>query len=242
MRKSYRRRMTALLAFVSAATLAVPTAVAATGDDASNPRYVVTVENLTEGQPFTPPVLATHRPSTSVFTMGAAATAGVRGLAENGDVPGLLAELGSDRHVGSVTVADANGPVMPGSSVTVESDAPTGYPHVSVASMLICTNDGFTGADSLRLPTPGRESTTVLVGAYDAGTELDTEAFADLVPPCGPLTGVDSGGQGTGTSNPALAEGGVIRAHAGVVGVADLLPDLHGWQDPVARITVTLVD
>ena len=46
---------------------------------------------------------------------------------------------------------------------------------------------------------------------------------------------------GTGTSNPALAEGGVIAHHAGILGGADLVPAIHGWDvnAPVARITVT---
>ena len=36
---------------------------------------------------------------------------------------------------------------------------------------------------------------------------------------------------GTGVSNPALAEGGVIRRHEGIQGVDDLSPSIHGWTD-----------
>jgi hypothetical protein len=38
-----------------------------------------------------------------------------------------------------------------------------------------------------------------------------------------------------------LAEGGVITHHAGILGGADLVPTIHGWDvnAPVARITVT---
>lgn len=240
MQKSYRRRVVPLLAFVVLAAFAVPTAVAAHQSDEGVRTYVITVENLTDGQPLTPPVLATHRAATSVFTVGRAASGGIRGLAENGDVPGLVGELGAADHIGGITVADAVGPVLPGGSVTVEVSTSEGNQRLSIASMLICTNDGFTGVDSLKLPTGRDGSTTAYLGAYDAGTELNTEAFADLVPPCGPLTGVDSGGQGTGMSNPALAEGGVIAAHPGVAGVADLLPGLHGWADPVAKVTISL--
>jgi hypothetical protein len=42
-------------------------------------------------------------------------------------------------------------------------------------------------------------------------------------------------------SNPALAEGGVIHHHPGIAGVADLVPAIHGWTDPVAEITVERV-
>jgi hypothetical protein len=43
---------------------------------------------------------------------------------------------------------------------------------------------------------------------------------------------------GTGMSNPALAENGVIRMHPGVVGNDDLDASLHGFSSPVGRITI----
>ena len=80
-------------------------------------------------------------------------------------------------------------------------------------------------------------------GSVDsAGTEVNTEDFADLVPPCPALTGVMSTDMGTGMSNPALAENGVIRHHDGVAGGDDLQAGLHGWQDPVARVTIRRTD
>jgi len=63
-----------------------------------------------------------------------------------------------------------------------------------------------------------------------------------LVPPCPALTGVSSDDSGSGASNPALAEGGVVRYHAGVHGVADLVPAIHDWNRSVAKITVTRID
>jgi hypothetical protein len=104
--------------------------------------------------------------------------------------------------------------------------------------MLICTNDGFTGVDGVRLPKSGR-TVTFMTAGYDAGTEINTEDFADIVPPCQGLMGVSSGEPGTGTSNPALAEGGVIMHHEGIQGGSDLVPAVHGWRDPVARITIS---
>jgi hypothetical protein len=40
-------------------------------------------------------------------------------------------------------------------------------------------------------------------------------------------------------SNPDLAEDGVIHPHGGVEGGEDLLPEVHDWEDPVGRITIT---
>jgi hypothetical protein len=116
--------------------------------------------------------------------------------------------------------------------------AGTGAKFLSFASMLICTNDGFTGVDSLQLPDGTGERVVVRTNGYDAGTERNTEDFADIVPPCQGLVGVSSGEPGTGVSNPSLAEGGVIHHHGGIAGGADLVPAIHGWSDPVAEVTV----
>jgi hypothetical protein len=160
----------------------------------------------------------------------------------------MIAQLGSDKHVADSVAAAAPlvpsglpGSAMFGDSVTLTVIASEGAKFLSFASMLICTNDGFTGIDSLRLPGAIGESVTVESAGYDAGTELNTEDFADIVPPCQALVGISSGEPGTGTSNPALAEGGVIHHHPGIAGGADLVPAIHGWADPVAEIIVTRV-
>jgi hypothetical protein len=100
--------------------------------------------------------------------------------------------------------------------------------------MLICTNDGFSGLDSIKLPN---KKVTVLSVAYDARTESNTEMFKNIVPPCQALIGV-TGDAGTGMSDPFLAESGVIIPHAGIIGGGDLLPGVHGWGDPVAKIVI----
>ena len=51
------------------------------------------------------------------------------------------------------------------------------------------------------------------------------------MPPC------DGLGQ-TGESNPSLAEGGVVKPHAGIIGGADLSPAIHGWTGPVLKVTI----
>lgn len=241
MQRPYWRRLAAVLTFGLVAALAAPTAAGAYGHSTER-TYLVTIENLTDGQPFTPPVAATHSKKVGVFSVGDAASAAVQGLAENGDVPGLAGELGANKKVSDVVVADAAGPVLPGGSITFEITSERGQRRLSIASMLICTNDGFTGLDGLRLPRAGGVPTEVYLNAYDAGTEVNTELFGDLVPPCGPLTGAHDGSLGTGASNPALAENGVITTHPGIVGGADLDPAVHDWDDPVAKVTITRID
>jgi hypothetical protein len=43
-------------------------------------------------------------------------------------------------------------------------------------------------------------------------------------------------------SNPALAEGGVITLHLGIMGGDDLLIGTHDWVDPVAKVIITRME
>ncbi len=229
----------ALLAIVAVSpTLAAP----------KHRTFEVTITNLTSGQAFTPPLIATHRGSTHLFQVGRQANLGTQEIAENGNLSQFLGTLGSDQAISDVTAADA--PLVPVGSplfgmfsdtVTLTIAAGPGAQFLSYESMLICTNDGFTGVDGLKLPNQVGASVTVNGAGYDAGTEINTEDFADIVPPCQALIGVSSADAGTGMTNPDLAEDGVIRHHGGIAGGDDLLPGVHGWTDPVVEITVERV-
>ncbi len=194
--------------------------------------YRVTVTNLTHGQPMTPFVVAAHSGSTAIFEAGAPASAGLQSVAENGGIPNLVAELGANSGVGDVAVA-GSAPFGYGESVSAYIDSTPGARKLSVAGMLICTNDGFGAINSLQL-NANDQATVVYGAAYDAGTEINTENYEDLVPPC------DGLGQ-TGMSNPALAENGVVQHHQGIQGVGDLTPGQHGWDGPVIKVVVERV-
>lgn len=202
--------------------------------------YRVTITNLTTaGQPFTPPLAVTHRKPASLFTVGSPASHALQEIAENGNLAPMVEWLSGAKHVADLVVAAGDPPpLFPGSSVSFDLSVERGAKYLSFVSMLICTNDGFTGIDGLRLPREVGGTGQAYTGAYDAGTEMNTEDFVDLVPPCPALTGVDTDDEGTGMSDPALAEGGVIRHHPGIQGVADLVPSLHGWENPVAHVWV----
>lgn len=238
---------TALL-FTAACQEDIPTSIDVTEPDfartgpASSATYEITVTNLTSGQPFTPPLAVTHRRPLEIFEVGTAAAIGIREIAENGNLGPLAGALTDDKHVADLVIAAGSPPpILPGTARTFTISSDQGAKYVSFVSMLICTNDGFTGVNAARLPGDVGESIMLDAGAYDAGSEVNTEDFADLVPPCAPLTGVPSSDVGTGASNPALAEGGVVHPHVGIQGIDDLLPGVHGWTDPVALIEVTRI-
>jgi hypothetical protein len=238
-----------LLATAAAVAVALLAIGAGTVGADSTRTYEVTITNRTGGQPLTPPAVATHRKQADVFEVGDPASTGIKEIAENGYLTPLLAALGTDSGVFEAFAAPG-GPLVPvgtpGSAMfdeltTFMIDGGPGSKYFSYVSMLICTNDGFTGVDSLRLPKNVGDTVSVDSDAYDAGTESNTEYFGDIVPPCQGLIGV-TGDPGTGESNPMLAEGGVITHHGGIVGgVEDLLPGTHGWTDPVATITIERV-
>ncbi len=216
-----------------------PTAVSGTSLH-SSAEYEVAVRNITSGQPFTPPLVATHNENIDMFTVGHAASNGIQQLAENGNLGLLIDILNASSDVADVVVAVAGDPppVMPGQTVKFRITTAPGKHHISFASMLICTNDGFTGLDSEQLPRHVGDYVSFSLSGYDAGTEVNTEDFADIVPPCQPLIGISSDDEGTGETNPALAENSVIKHHSGVQGGDDLVSGVHGWSNPIGKVRI----
>jgi hypothetical protein len=120
---------------------------------------------------------------------------------------------------------------------TFEITAGANANRLSLAVMLICTNDGFTGLSAVKLPG-GFRPAVFEVGAWDAGTEQNNERFPQIVDACtqaGPVKNPPDG-------NGRVATGGVILPHPNIQGVGDLSVALHGWSFPVARITVQRVN
>jgi hypothetical protein len=218
--------------------------------------YRVTIRNLTSGQPLSPPVVATHREEDELFEVGEPASVGVREIAENGNNAPILAFLEANPFGTVSDFDDSPVPLFPKGTpggvqdppsppefpdeVTLTLSADKHARHLSVVTMLVCTNDGFTGVNGLRLPKKAGQSVSVRTAGYDAHTEVNDEDLAHIVPPC-QLIGVSSGEPGMDVSSPALAEGGVIAHHEGIEGGSDLVPSVHGWSDPVAEIRVTAV-
>lgn len=231
-----------ILAVVMMLLIATTSAGFASANQAT---YEITITNLVEeGQPFTPPLVVVHRQPAELFRVGHPASFQLKEIAENGNLGPMLMLLEGNKHIYDfeVAVSGAVPPLMPGESVTVTLTGDEGAKYLSWVSMLICTNDGFTGLNTVRLPKKVGDQVSFYSSAYDAGTEINTEDFADIVPPCQALVGVTSGDTGTGTSNPALAENGVIHHHPGILGIADLIPAIHGWDNPVALTVIKRVD
>lgn len=205
--------------------------------------YKVTITNITPGQPITPPLLVTHNKDVEIFTVGEKTSYELSQLSENGTFEPLVEMLTGK--AGIVDIVTGKTPLVPandpgntglGYSETFTISANTESRYLSFASMLVCTNDGFAGVDSIKLPYFSQK--TVYAAAYDTRTEMNTEDFADMVPPCQGAIGVSSGEEGTGASDSSLTEDGIIIPHPGIIGGDDLIPSIHGWNGPVVKIDI----
>lgn len=198
--------------------------------------YQVTVENVMTGQPLSRPVLATHTSQARFFAVGTAASEGIRLIAESGQTAVAVAELRAQP--GVFHVVESGVPVHrvggPGSSsVTFTIGARANANRLSLATMLVCTNDGFTGLDGVMLPR-GFQPRTFYALAYDAGTHENIEQTGYLSDSCGSIGPVPFAPDG----NMRAPEQDFIRKHPGIAGTGFLDPAVHGWQGRVIRVTV----
>jgi hypothetical protein len=210
-----------IVGVVGAAVLA---GVAAQASAATSLTYRVTVLNRTPDG-LTPLVYGVHDQRAHLWRKGRRATAGTGLLARDGDTRTALAELSRRRGVRNAGVTDE---IASGRSLTFTVRTTPGYRRLSWASMLKCTNDGFTGVDSHALPmrVKGKSRFTIRrnIPAYDAGVEVNDESAASV--PC-------LGAHGVGRDE-ALN----IRKHPGIRGNDDLARASHGWGTAAARLTI----
>lgn len=229
----------------TAATLSLSLAAAPAW---SSPRiYELAITNLTPGAWFTPLLVATHSRAVDLFELGEVASAELQAMAEGGDLTGLVAqvELGN----GEAHANPANGLLGPGETVTLTIEPSHRRRFLSVLAMVLPTNDGFVGLDAERLPVrPGRYE--LYLTGYDAGTEANDERLVNGggVPGTPGIPGDPSqlgGVSGTGVA--AVELNPYVHIHRGPLGdldtqggASDLNAAYHPWQNPVAKLTITV--
>ena len=202
--------------------------------------FEITLTNLTTGDPgmggqiLSPPIFAAHPAGFKISELGQPATPALVALAENGDTSGLATIAAA----GGANAVLADGVVPPGGSVTVTVTADMVNSSLSVASMLVSTNDAFIAATDVALfdenGDPVEASLDLM--AYDAGSEENTEMASDIP---GPL-GLDEATDPPMSNERVPTEGGVIAAHEGIQGVGDV-GETFAWEEPTAMLTITPV-
>jgi hypothetical protein len=208
-----------LAAVMLLSVLLLPAAALAHGGGGAA-MYDVKVENLTYQQIFSPPVFVSHDSSYRLYRVRHFASTELMLIAENGDNSKAAERAMYSRRVFDVKTAP--GPIFPGDSVTATLRSPR-RARLSLAGMLVVTNDGFFGVDSVRLR--GMNTQVYLLKSLDAGTEADNE-MAAYVP-----------GLGGMLRDPTHQR---IHAHPGIKGTANI-DSSYGWTGPVARLTITPV-
>jgi Ca2+-binding RTX toxin-like protein len=175
----------------------------------------VTIKNTSEtgGTFLTPMWFGFHDGGFDLFNVGQTASVGLERLAEDGTTAAVGAELvAADVDGQGFVVTGAAGPIATQETTSaifsIDGDS---NPFVSLASMIIPSNDAFIGTgDAVALfGASGRflgETTIKFAGkdAYDAGTEVNTELDAAFINQTAPNTGVD--------------ELGVVHRHPGFNG------------------------
>ena len=210
-------------------------------------QWDVSITNLTHGNHFTPLLVTAHDSGSHIFEVGMAASASLQDMAECGALSGLLTIYPADAD----TIENpAAGLLDPGAMTTAMIDtSTTGNTHLSIVGMVLPTNDAFVGLDALQVPTTAGAYTYYL-NAYDAGTEandeiLDTSGCTAGMPgiPAGP--GGDTGTNGTGVAG--ADSNTTVHVHRGILGdtnstggSSDLDSTIHRWQNPVAKIVITV--
>lgn len=142
----------------------------------------IELTNLTHGMYFTPRLASAHAADYHLFEIGAAATAGLRTMSETGSPMVLAGEqpaeavFSVDASGNSPTIEDGVPRILgPGGSSTITlENVPDQAISLSLAAMLMPTNDAIVGLDAFALPD-GTGSYELYLNAYDTGTEANTE-------------------------------------------------------------------
>ena len=218
------------------AGLLISTTATADQKGKGNPKmhtYAVTITNITSGQSFTPVLVASHTSDVSFFELGAEPSADLADLAEGGATGGLQTMLDSmPEYVMETTTSglspDGDPLINPGESVTVYITGSKDYNRLSLAGMLLPTNDTFVAVNSMPLP---KKNSGGLALAYDAGSEMNDELCANIPGPhCGGAP-----------FSAGLAEG-FVHISRGISGEGDLLASDYDWRNPVAHVSVSRMD
>ncbi|MGV6816872.1 MAG: spondin domain-containing protein [Thiotrichales bacterium] len=192
--------------------------------------YRVSLINLTNGQPFSPPAAILHGNDFKAWSIGASASAAVEMLAESGNGSALISASNSSATFSGAAV------LLPGASLSFDITSDENQTALTLATMLVNTNDAFTGVNSLDLSgMQAGEERALLVPAFDAGTEMNDELQAHIPGPAG-------GGEGFNQARDDVTS--VVTYHGGIVGKDDglnasALSEAERFDNPVMKVVIT---
>ncbi len=207
----------------------------------------ITITNLTQGLHFTPIVSAAHNNESRLFMQSEMASAELQAMAEGGDISGLVNMLtNADANINENPAAGLLAPAMSASFDLTNDAANT---HLSLAAMILPSNDGFVGLNSWEIPTEAG-TYTLFLNAYDAGTEANDEIRGSGAPgeagmPVPPPLDATIGMNGTGVTD--MESNDKVHIHRGSLGdddmsagKSDINNTVQRWLNPIAKLTITV--
>ncbi|NNF56785.1 MAG: hypothetical protein HKN04_00950 [Rhodothermaceae bacterium] len=209
-------------------------------NETDTPRtFLITIENPASapdanGAPnvLSPGAWAVHTSAIEFFTEGAAAGAGIEGIAEDGDPTAMVAALAGVSDVLSSGAFDTPvgatdpGPITPGGAYSFTVTASPGD-RLSLATMYVQSNDLFLAFDPEGIALfngsdPVSGDLSARMALWDAGTEVNEE------PGTGPNQAPRQAGPNTGTD-----ENGVIQDIGSV-------NDGYTYPAPIQAVRITI--
>ena len=214
--------------------------------------YTVQITNLTYSQPFAPAAVILHEPGFNAFEEGEPASMGIEIMAEGGDPSMVITEaMDSTDFLDAQNSGGILGPRSMGRELTLvvpELDADA--LRLTVTTMLVNTNDGFTGLNAANVSNMAiGDSKTFMTVTWDAGTEANTETAATMPGPAASAAGGGGEAAGYDVVRDDLAD--AVRLHQGVVTSANasdpsreglstsVLTEAHRFDFPTSLVVIT---
>ncbi|MDQ7049635.1 MAG: spondin domain-containing protein [Enterobacterales bacterium] len=187
--------------------------------------------NLTANQPMSPVAVVLHT-SGDFWQIGQPVSVAIETLAEGGDNSQMLQSAMADNSVSTAGI------LLPGASASAFITS-TNFSnlYLSAATMLVNTNDAFSGINRIAVDTLAVGETLAFnKAAYDAGTESNSEMS-------GTIPGPADGGEGF---NSQRDDRDFLTLHSGVVTQDDglatsVLNESHRFDNPVILVKITRV-
>jgi len=210
--------------FLSTLLLAEP--AAATGTPKKKRNAEIEVVNLTYRQPFSPPFWMSHRCDMpkKLFKFGARASNGLALLAETGSGAGLMEEFPSKGNKYVCATGQHDGPIRPSERDTIKVRMGR-CDCVSMASMLIHTNDAFVAINGMNIDYLYEPE---FLPALDAGSETNDELCKNMPGPACATIDERNGRNLTDVE-------GFVHVHRNMQDVGDLID--FGWLNPTAKVS-----
>lgn len=174
----------------------------------------ISFTNTSATMPMTPPVVALHNAPDAengiqLFEVGQPASDEIIAIAEDGNNDSLVAFATAEKAAGTVSAfgvaePEAGGPLTPGSSSSITVDLQGDDQVLSIVSMIVCSNDGFSGIDSRALSADATETFNAPI--YDAGSETNVLTLDHWVAACGVEGNLGDEEGGSITAHPGQAE------------------------------------